>query len=82
MSTTRVSIDDTSSDLSSSLLISNHANIRQRTVLTHSQVKRFCQHIEKEYTELQRSEAGYRYYINEQSLVKHARRQLDKAPNG
>jgi len=56
-------------------------NARSST-LTSAKSEDFRQRIEKEYDGLQTTEAGYRYYINDQSLLKRARSELERAANG
>jgi len=56
-------------------------NARSST-LTSAKLEDFRQRIEKEYHGLQTTEAGYRYYINDQSLLKRARSELEQAANG
>lgn len=76
MAMKRTTINDDSLDLSSSL------NPIHSSTLTNAQAEKFRQRIEEEYDGLQRSEARYCYYISDQSDVKRARQELERATNG
>ncbi|CAF1039496.1 unnamed protein product [Rotaria sordida] len=52
------------------------------STLSSKQIKEFRQCIENEYDVLQRNEVSYFYYINDQSAILRARRQLEQATNG
>ncbi|CAF4372994.1 unnamed protein product, partial [Adineta steineri] len=67
---------------SHSSFASNSTTKTQSTILNNVDSDKLRQHIEEQYKSLVNSEARYRYYIEDQSIIMHMDEQLKQATDG